>query len=80
MILWRLRGYADPEGERAASHVECVVERCEQGCYQLGVIHNGETQIQESHESIRTAQDRADAVRTKLLLVGWLEVPDSATE
>ena len=29
MILWRLHGYADPEGEFEGGEVECAIEHAE---------------------------------------------------
>lgn len=47
MILWRLRGYSDPEGEFEAGEVECAIERAEEG-YRLLVVRSGEVQVHES--------------------------------
>ncbi|OFV95844.1 MAG: hypothetical protein A3H28_08910 [Acidobacteria bacterium RIFCSPLOWO2_02_FULL_61_28] len=73
MILWTLRGYADPEGEFEGGEVECAIERSEDG-YRLVVAHDGEIQTHESHASIETARGKADALRADLLARGWSEV------
>ena len=55
MILWRLRGYADPEGESSGGEMACSIEKSEDG-YRLLVEHDGEIQLHESHASIDTAR------------------------
>ena len=44
MILWRLRGYADLEGEFAGGEVECAIEPSEDG-YRLLVAQDGQIQL-----------------------------------
>ncbi len=71
MIVWRLRGYADPDGEFAGGEVTCAIERAEDG-YRLLVAHDGEIQIHESHAAIDTARGKADLLRDTLLKQGWI--------
>jgi hypothetical protein len=48
MILWRLQGYSDPEGEYTPSEVVCSIERLTTG-YRLLVEHGSELQIDEMY-------------------------------
>jgi hypothetical protein len=70
MILWRLHGYADPEGEYARSEVVCSIERVTSR-YRLRVKRGGTVQINEPHASATAAQEKAEALRTELLKQGW---------
>ena len=62
MILWCLRGYADPEGEFEGGEVECAIERAEDG-YRLLVSHDSEIQMEESHATIETVRGKAEMLR-----------------
>ena len=75
MILWRLRGFSDPEGEYEGGEVECAIERSEDG-YRLLVLHDDEIQTHESHATIETARGKAEALRSDLLARGWSEIQD----
>ena len=72
MILWRLRGYSDPEGEWEGGEVECAIEMSEDG-YRLTVTHNGEIQSDQYHARIENARGKADILRADLLKKGWSE-------
>ena len=52
MILWRLRGYSDPECEFQGGDVVCSVERTSEG-YRLLVEHAGQIQTDETHGTAR---------------------------
>jgi hypothetical protein len=70
MILWRLQGYSDPEGEYAPSEVVCSIERLD-ARYTLRVEHGSTVQINEIHASAAAAQEKAEALRAELLKQGW---------
>lgn len=70
MILWRLRGYADPEGEFEGGEVVCSLEKLRVG-YRLLVEHAGRIETDESHPSIDTARTKANAVKRQLVEMGW---------
>lgn len=71
MILWRLRGYSDPEGEVAGSEVVCSIERMPSG-YRLLVEYESKVQADEMHVSAAAlAQEKAEALRAELLKQGW---------
>ena len=78
MILWRLRGYADPGGEWESGNAVCGIERSEDG-YRLLVEQNGEILVHESHASIESARGKAEILREKLLKQGWAE-PEAERE
>ena len=77
MILWRLCGYTDPEGEIEAGEVVCSIERAEDG-YRLLIEHDGEIQTHESHASVETARGRADMIKRTLLDQGWVPTSEQA--
>jgi hypothetical protein len=70
MILWRLRGYADPEGEYPRSEVVYSIERLPAG-YRLLVEYGRTVQVDEMHVSAAAAQEKAEALRVELLKQGW---------
>lgn len=70
VILWRLRGYTDPEGEYGGTEVVCSCQK-EDSAYRLLVRHGDEVQVDEGHTSVATVQARADALRAELLQRGW---------
>jgi hypothetical protein len=70
MILWRLRGHADPEAERVQSEVVCSIEGVTTG-YRLLVEHGGTVQMDEMHQSATAAQEKAEALRAELVKQGW---------
>jgi hypothetical protein len=70
MILWRLHGYPDPEGEYVRSEVVCSIERSTSG-YRLLVEHERTMHVDEVHASATAAQGRAQALRAALLKQGW---------
>ena len=71
MILWRLHGYADPEGEPLSqSEVVCSIERSTAG-YQLLVAHESTVQVDELHASAAAAREKAEVLRAELLTQGW---------
>ena len=57
MILWRLRGYSDPEGEWEGGVAECALERAEDG-YRFLVTNNGEILSDETIERLETARGK----------------------
>ena len=57
MILWRLRGYVDPEAEYTRSEVVCSIERLTSG-YRLLVAHGSNVQVDEIHVSTAAARER----------------------
>ena len=73
MILWRLRGYSDPDGEWVGGMAECAVERVAEG-YRLRVVHEGSVQADESHATIETARAKAEMLRAELIALGWSDV------
>lgn len=75
MILWRLRGYRDPEGEWEGGVAECALERTEDG-YRLFVTNNGEILSDESIDRLETARGKAEMLRSDLLARGWREDHD----
>jgi hypothetical protein len=70
VILWRLRGYSDPEGEWAPSEVVCSIERLPAG-YRLFVEYGSTVQVDELLVSAAAAQEKAEALRAQLLTQGW---------
>ena len=70
MILWRLRGYADPEAECAPSEVVCSMERLTAG-YGSFVEHGSTVQVDEMHPSAAAAQENPETRRAELLKQGW---------
>jgi hypothetical protein len=72
MILWRLRGYSDPEGEFSGGEMTCSIEKSEDG-YRLLVDHDGEIPLHESHGRIETARGKAEVIKAELLSKGFTE-------
>ena len=70
MILWRLRGYADPEAEFSGGEVVCSIERLTSG-YRLLVEHGSTVQVDEMHVSAAAAQEKAEALRVEMVKQGW---------
>jgi hypothetical protein len=71
MILWRLHGYSDPEGEFSGGEITCSIEKSEDG-YRLLVEHDGEIQLHESHSEMATARGKADLITEQLIGQGWM--------
>jgi hypothetical protein len=76
LILWKLRGYSDLEGEFEGGELTCSIERSEDG-YRLIVEQDGEIQLHESHGAIETARGKAEIIKAELLSKGFT---DGATE
>ena len=70
MILWRLRGYSDPDGEYEGGVAECAIERAADG-YRLLVVHCGNVQADERHAGIEAARAKAEMLRAELIALGW---------
>ena len=70
MILWRVRGYADTEGEVAGSEVVCSIDRLPT-VYRLLVEHGSMVQVDELHVSEAAAHQKAEALKAELLKQGW---------
>lgn len=73
MILWRLRGYTDPDGEYEGGVTECAIERAADG-YRLLVVHDGNVQADERHAEIEAARAKAEMLRSELIGLGWSDV------
>ena len=73
MVLWRLRGYVDPEGEYRSRDGVCSLQKRNEG-YRLLVEHGNQVQVDERHGSVQEAQARAEALRAKLIKQGWNRV------
>ena len=73
MILWRLRGFSDPDGEWEGGETECAIERSEDG-YRLRVVHGGQIQADERHAGIESARAKAEMLRAELIALGWSDV------
>jgi hypothetical protein len=71
MILWRLRGYADPEGDFSGGEMTCSIEKSEDG-HRLLVEHDGKSNFTRA-TARWTARGKADVVKTELLTRGFTE-------
>ena len=66
MIFWRLRGYADPEGEYPGAK-----SSVRSSGYRLLVEHGSAVQVDELDASAAAAQGKAEVLREELLKQGW---------